>query len=418
MRVRIHRGAHEIGGSCVEVEHDGQRIVLDVGRPLSAGWNDDVPLPFVPGLGEDDDGDDCLGVLITHHHADHWGLVDQVRAGLPIYMGAATERILRAAAFWSRGLEVPIAEHLTHRQPITIGPFTVTPYLNDHSAYDAYSLLVEADNQRLFYTGDIRGHGRKASIFQQLLDNPPADVNVMLMEGTNLQPGLPTKPSITESDLEHAMVETFRATEGLALVVTSAQNIDRLVTIYRAALQSDRELIVDPYTADIARATANDAIPRPHPDWPKIHTFMPRWQSVRIKQASAFDRLDDIKPYRLFHEQVADAPGKYVMLFSADEGGRLADAGALIGASCTYSLWSGYLDELRGKRLRAFLDRHDIPLTQHHTSGHASLDDLRRLAAAIDADRVVPIHTLGPDEYAKVTNRVDVRPDGEWWDVA
>ena len=35
MRARIHRGAHEIGGSCVELEADGCRLVLDVGRPLS-----------------------------------------------------------------------------------------------------------------------------------------------------------------------------------------------------------------------------------------------------------------------------------------------------------------------------------------------------------------------------------------------
>lgn len=38
MRVRIHRGAHEIGGNCIEVEEDGDRMVLDLGRPLSAGW--------------------------------------------------------------------------------------------------------------------------------------------------------------------------------------------------------------------------------------------------------------------------------------------------------------------------------------------------------------------------------------------
>jgi ribonuclease J len=36
MRVRIHRGAQEVGGNCIEVESAGARIVLDVGRPLDA----------------------------------------------------------------------------------------------------------------------------------------------------------------------------------------------------------------------------------------------------------------------------------------------------------------------------------------------------------------------------------------------
>ena len=54
MRVRIHRGAHEIGGSCVEIEHHGKRIVLDVGRPLDGGLDADLPLPAVPGLASGD----------------------------------------------------------------------------------------------------------------------------------------------------------------------------------------------------------------------------------------------------------------------------------------------------------------------------------------------------------------------------
>ena len=34
MRLRIHRGAKEIGGTCIEVEAEGQRFALDVGLPL------------------------------------------------------------------------------------------------------------------------------------------------------------------------------------------------------------------------------------------------------------------------------------------------------------------------------------------------------------------------------------------------
>ena len=34
MRVRIHRGAEEIGGTCIELEACGKRIALDVGLPL------------------------------------------------------------------------------------------------------------------------------------------------------------------------------------------------------------------------------------------------------------------------------------------------------------------------------------------------------------------------------------------------
>ena len=58
-------------------------------------------------------------------------------------------------------------------EPVEIGPFRVTPYLVDHSAFDAYSLLVEADGKRVFYSGDFRGHGRKGKLFEAMVTRPP-----------------------------------------------------------------------------------------------------------------------------------------------------------------------------------------------------------------------------------------------------
>jgi len=34
MKLIIHRGTHEIGGSCVEIETDKTRILIDFGMPL------------------------------------------------------------------------------------------------------------------------------------------------------------------------------------------------------------------------------------------------------------------------------------------------------------------------------------------------------------------------------------------------
>lgn len=157
MRVRIHRGAHEIGGSCVEVEAaDGSRVLLDLGRPLENGAG--APPPAIPGLTEHDPT--LLGLLVSHPHADHYGLVTDLTVDLPVYLGREAAEILEAAAFFSPITHrVTPAGFLIDRTPFTLGPFTITPYLADHSAFDSYSLLVEADGARLFYTGDIRGHG-------------------------------------------------------------------------------------------------------------------------------------------------------------------------------------------------------------------------------------------------------------------
>ncbi len=70
---------------------------------------------------------------------------------------------------------------------------------------------------------------------------------------------------LTETALEDVCRSTFLATPGMVLAVTSSQNIDRLVTLYRAAKRSGRQFVIDLYTASIARATGNPNIPQPGP---------------------------------------------------------------------------------------------------------------------------------------------------------
>ncbi|MDP6810927.1 MAG: MBL fold metallo-hydrolase, partial [Kiritimatiellia bacterium] len=183
MKVCIHRGAHQIGGTCVELACQGKKLVLDIGVPLDADDPAKVAMPPVAGLTATDPS--LLGIVISHPHQDHYGLAARVPEGTTFLMGAATERILAAAAdFTPSGGTFENVLHLSDRQPIELGPFRITPYLMDHSAYDAYAVLIEAGGKRLFYTGDLRGHGRKAKLFERLLAAPPTNMDVLLMEGT------------------------------------------------------------------------------------------------------------------------------------------------------------------------------------------------------------------------------------------
>jgi ribonuclease J len=75
------------------------------------------------------------------------------------------------------------------------------------------------------------------------------------------------------------------------------------------------------------------------------------------------------------------------------------------------------LNDSSGARLQRFLADHGIPLVIKHTSGHASIPDLQRLACAISPHRVVPIHSFGGHRYSELFDSVEVHPDGEWWEV-
>jgi ribonuclease J len=135
VRIRIHRGAHEVGGNCVEVEAaDGSRIVLDAGLPLDRSTHDRLTLPQFAGP--------VTAVFVSHPHLDHYGLVGRVAAAAPVFIGAEAARLLAAAASFSP-VTVPVTASgwLRDRTPITVAGLLRLPEPDEADLY----LDFEAD---------------------------------------------------------------------------------------------------------------------------------------------------------------------------------------------------------------------------------------------------------------------------------
>src|ERR1035437_2983999 len=286
MKLCIHRGTREIGGTCVELESSGQRILLDLGLPLNAKDVASTPLPAIAGLTEADPG--LLAIILSHGHRDHWGLLPKARPDIPVVMGRDVEHIMRAAAdFVPDGFAPKASTYLENRKRLQLGPFSITPHLVDHSGFDAYALEVEADGGRLFYSGDLRAHGNKGALFEAMLKRPPKNIDVMLMEGSSLGRLSDDEQFPTEAAIEELLLKQFKATLGMVLVACSAQNIDRVVRIYRAAKRSGRTLIVDAYAAEVLKATGSEHIPKPVRGWSNIAVYIPFRQRGLIALSQA-----------------------------------------------------------------------------------------------------------------------------------
>ena len=415
MRVCIHRGSKQIGGSCVEVESQGQRLLIDLGLPLDAKKDSSQYLPEISGL----DGNDAslLGILISHPHLDHFGLLTHISPMIPVGMGPAARRILAAAAPFLPGNWLVPSQGWDYQsgQYFEVGPFLITPFLVDHSAYDAYAILVESDGKHLFYSGDLRAHGRKAALFEHLVANPPGNIDALLLEGSSLGRLNDDQHFPTEADIETQLVQAFSATEGLALVHTSAQNIDRVVSILRACKRTGRKLIIDLYTAAILEATGNIHIPQSN--WPEVALFIPQAQRIQIKNNAWFDLLKHHAANRIFFENLLEAQSKSTLLFRPLHCPDLERGNCLIGATYIYSQWEGYWEKDSYIKLKEWLERNAIPKISIHTSGHAGLVDLQKLVTAINPLKVVPIHTFFPKRYSELFSNVEVHNDNDWWEV-
>jgi len=409
MKVRIHRGTKQIGGTCVELLHEGRRIVLDFGLPLDG---DSADTSLVPQL----TADDLEAILISHPHIDHYGLLHHAPHGTPVALGAAARRIVCAAApFTGQTLPSLAGPDLVSKKPMDFGPFKVTPYLVDHSAFDAYSFLVEAGGKRLFYSGDFRGHGRKGKLFERMVAHPPTNIDVLLMEGSSLTRMSADSHFPSETALETKLVDTIRNTPGLVMMHTSAQNIDRVVTLYRACRKTGRTLLIDLYAAAILEATGNFHIPQS--GWPGIALFVPEAQRRLIKRNGWFDLLNRHKKQRVFADGVKAIASKSVVLFRPLMMADLETADALADSCFIYSQWLGYLESGSYQAMEEWLCRKEIPVNHIHTSGHASPVDLRRFATALAPKSLVPIHSFAPERYSELFENVVYRDDGEWWEV-
>jgi ribonuclease J len=273
MRLRIHHGAEQVGGNCIELEYGDTRLLLDLGLPLDTQPH----MPPVQGLQDEAPG--LLGIVLSHPHLDHYGLLPSARLDLPVWLGAGAIRLLQIAApFVASGAIPQTMTGYRDRQTFAAGPFRITPYLMDHSAYEAHALLVEADGRRLFYTGDFRGHGRRAAVFDRFVADPPATIDLLLMEGTTLGRD---EPSVSESEVEAQAAATMAQTAGLVLTCFSAQNIDRFVSFYRASRQSGRVFVMDAYLANVVAGLGLSSLPDPATN-EHLRVFLPSSQKRMI----------------------------------------------------------------------------------------------------------------------------------------
>ena len=284
MKLTIHRGSDVIGGSCIGLQSGNSKILLDFGMPLVD--DDKNPfdshslkeksfeqlvseklLPNLKGLYKDADPQ-YDAILLSHPHQDHYGLLSFVSPQIPIYLSQGCKELIEISHFFGQ-TDCSLINYKVIKMwnKFEVGSFSVTPYLVDHSGFDAVAYLIEADGKRLFYSGDFRGHGRKSILFDRMIDKSLKDIGYLLLEGSMI--GRESGASGTEEDIENKLVEQFKGSDDLFFIASSSQNIDRLVSIFNACVRSNRIFVIDPYTALILDRLKPIAPGLPQSNWSK-----------------------------------------------------------------------------------------------------------------------------------------------------
>lgn len=379
MKINIIRGQNQIGGNIVEITTNTTKILLDIGCELES---ENTELPNIEGLF------DCKGydsIFITHYHGDHMGLAYSIYDEIPLYIGEKSYKIIKASDEYKAVKTISPTGFMVHKTPVQIGDMTVTPYLCDHSAFDSYMILVEAEGESVLYTGDFRSNGRKP--FEWLLKQLPTKVDTLICEGTTLsREGYKNE---TEQELESRAIELFSKNNAPIFVLQSSMNIDRIVTIFRAAKRCNRLLLQDLYMAEITNAIGG-SIPNPN-SFPEVKTFITRAYNKEHFRYKLFNKYGMNK---ISKEQISKS--KFVMCVrtSMDEYLKtLSKKVSFKGGLLIYSFWSGYKEQPKMKEFLKDCEDLGLEIITLHASGHADPQTIKELIKHTNPTRIAPIHT-------------------------
>jgi ribonuclease J len=403
VKLTIHRGTQEIGGSCVQVTSGNCSILLDAGSPLGESRTD-------VDLGEIDFSD----VFISHPHQDHFGLIENLGCDKTVHIGETARQLVETTRiFLGKPPLTNSFSPLNNRTWVDLGPdFRVMPYLMDHSCVDAFGFLIEAEGKRLYYSGDFRAHGRRKQAFDWFLNDPPRDIDLLLMEGTMM--GRDNTVFADEVAVEQGMLEVLRKYDDMTcFLICSGQHIDRLCAAYRACTQANRIFVIDIYTAFILRTVATR-----FPSLPDISTaknikvltkgLTARAHYTKISENrsyfGAFARDIFKSETNIEIDEIMAQPSRYFLKIS-NFSDLLTD---MQHCSVIYSMWSGYLED---KKYRDIKQNPKVTFQEIHTSGHAVRKDLQRFAAKLKPKRLVPVHTEKAADYCNWFDNVHILQD-------
>jgi ribonuclease J len=357
--------------------------------------------------------------LISHSHQDHYGLMTLLPQQTPIYIGELGKSFIDVTQIFL-GKEIQEREYRNFQawKSFQIGDFTITPYLMDHSAADAYAFLIEAEGKRLFYSGDLRSHGRKGQLFDNLIKRPIRDIDLLFLEGTMLHRNNDQFPD--ETAVENTIFETIQQQKNISFLLSSSQNIDRIVSAFRACRRSGKILVIDIYTAWVLEQLRQITENTPAMDWPEVRVFAKYGHDETLKANPEYfgDFRKRLYLHRVMRDELYATPSSFLYFGKMSDFRRINKfKNAAAPVNVIYSQWLGYIDgkhagQFGSDKISAFRSDPAINFVYAHTSGHATAEDLHKLAEALGPKMLVPVHTESPEDFEKMFSNVERATDG------
>lgn len=425
MRLVVLDGALTVGGTKLYLESGGTGLLLDFGinykrwglyfeeylKPRAArGLLDLLALGLAPPVGGIYRSDlfpqgyhpplpelPVEGVLISHAHLDHCGLLGLLRPEIPVHASALSAAVMKAVQesgqldYYSelayvnprlpreedpralRGTDWRKGSYLGRHWMITDGmgeplkAFLISPpnprgrgltsqpveestgrignlayraFPVDHSIPGAAAYAFETERGWAVYTGDLRLHGGRGELTQAFVAAAQGlRPHLLIIEGTRA--GI-SGPRTSEAAVYENALKLVLEHEGeLVLADFGPRNIERLRSFLMIAQEAGRRLLVLAKDAHLLRAIAAAA-----PEWDLLrHPHLGVFDEVKVEPRGWEEQIRQHYSEKLVQlEEVHREPGQFILAFSYWDLKHLLDL-APRGGLYIYSSSESYTEE-------------------------------------------------------------------------
>ena len=225
------------------------------------------------------------------------------------------------------------------------------PIPADHSAYDAYMFLIEAEGKRILHTGDFRLHGFRGKATPKLLYQYAQGIDVLVIEGTQLLRD--ARQTMSELELQKEISKEIRSHK-YVFALCASTNIDRLASFYNATPRG-KYFVCDKYQKSLLDVIAAKSGSR----WYQFDKALVYGENLKLRERGF---VMPVRANRSFRKIISMYPEAVLI----------------------YSMWEGYLDGRSPELSQFVLPFEETGNIRHlHSSGHATLMDTQIICTAV-----------------------------------
>ena len=387
-------GLGEVGKNMYVIEQNDEIIIIDSGILFPEdNYGVDYILPDYTYLKENEKK--IIGLFITHGHEDHIGgipyLLREVKIPIIFACGLAVGLIRNKLAKFAN-LRVTIEEF--HKNSIyTFNNFEISFFRTNHSIPDSYGIAIKTIYGYILHTGDFKFDFTpiaEHTEYSKITNFSDKGIALLLSDSTNA--GV-SNFAPSERKVSQNINTIFSKIKGRVIISTFASNVYRVQQIVEASVRAGRKVIVFGKSMEKTINVGQQLryIKAPQGTFINVSEF-PHLPPEKITILSTGSQGEPLAAL----SRIAEGTHKHIKIIPGDT--IVFSSSAIPGNQASINRT---INKLYKAGANVIINS---PLTDTHTSGHASDSELQLMLCLTKPKYFMPIH----GEYAMQKKHVDL----------